>query len=621
LATKEVDVSISLDLRIGSELLGYRIEKVLGRGGMSVVYLAFDLRLRRPVALKVLASALGEDAAFRHRFLEESQLAASLDHPNVVPIYAAGEAGHELYIAMRYVPGPDLKHLLRTTKLEPRRAILLCAQVAAALDAAHDSGLVHRDVKPSNVLLDGADHVYLADFGLTKRIGEERALEPGLFGTIDYVAPEQIRGEEIGAPADVYALGCLLYECLAGASPFRRGSDAAMLFAHLEEPPPALPGLDEVLQKALAKDPGDRYRSGHELIEDARRALGATRSRRHLHVAVATAAIAGAAGASLVAFVLTRGNSAPVVPPGDGRVVRVDATSGRVLSTTAVGEDLSAVSVDERGVWAGSLKTGGLVRLDPGTGGVLETISVAGAHQGPSAVAAADRFVWIINGGDNKIRLYRPDEGIFSATEPRLATAGAEGCACTDLVVPAVARGDVLWTFSPAHKSLERFVADSTERRSTVLDRRSQLSGIALGDKAVWAVATTPGPALYKLDQQTNVLLAKKTFAATVTPAAVAAGAGAIWVADVSGNAVLRVDPGTLRILARIPVGDSPVALAVGAGSVWVANNLAGTISRIDPDTNLVKNTWRVGAWPDRLAVGDEDVWVALDPPEASGGP
>src|SRR5512132_3497645 len=239
------------------EVLGYRIERVLGRGGMSVVYLAEDLSLKRQVALKLLAPLLADDDAFRERFLEESQLAASLDHPNVVPVYAAGEAGDELYIAMRYVEGHDLKVLLRAGALDPERVIRICSQVAEALDFAHERGLVHRDVKPSNVLLDAKEHVYLADFGLTKRLGEGRAVEPALFGTIDYVAPEQIRGEEIDRRVDVYALGCLLYECLVGSSPFHRGSDAATLFSYLEDTPPPLPGLDNVLSRALAKEPGE----------------------------------------------------------------------------------------------------------------------------------------------------------------------------------------------------------------------------------------------------------------------------------------------------------------------------------------------------------------------------
>jgi WD40 repeat protein/tRNA A-37 threonylcarbamoyl transferase component Bud32 len=271
------------DPQVGTELAGYRIDSLLGRGGMSVVYLAEDLRLKRKVALKLLAADLAEDELFRDRFLRESELAASIDHPNIVPIYEAGTTGSLLFIAMRFVEGRDLKERLQRGRLEPRDAAGLLAQMASALDAAHARGLVHRDVKPSNVLLDpgtrpdGSDHVYLADFGLTKRVSEESGIgEDGhLLGTIDYVAPEQIAGETIDGRADVYSLGCLLYECLVGQPPFRGDSDIAVVFAHLEAEPPApsahrpeLPAaLDAVIARALAKDPERRYSNCRELAE------------------------------------------------------------------------------------------------------------------------------------------------------------------------------------------------------------------------------------------------------------------------------------------------------------------------------------------------------------------
>ncbi len=274
-------MQVSHDLRVGTKVAGYRIESLLGFGGMSVVYLAEDLRLKRNVALKLLAPGLAEDESFRDRFLRESELAASIDHPNIVPIYEAGTTDDLLFIAMRYVEGCDLKVRLQRGRLDPGAAIGICAQVGSALDAAHARGLVHRDVKPSNVLLDtgarpdGSDHVYLADFGLTKRVSEESGNgEYGqLMGTIDYVAPEQIAGEEIDGRADVYSLGCVLYECLVGQPPFRRDSDTAVVFAHLEtEPPtpseqrPELPvALDAVIARALAKEPERRYASCGEL--------------------------------------------------------------------------------------------------------------------------------------------------------------------------------------------------------------------------------------------------------------------------------------------------------------------------------------------------------------------
>ena len=278
-------MQVSDDPRVGTELAGYRIEALLGWGGMSVVYLAEDLRLKRKVALKLLAGRLAEDESFRGPFLRESELAASIDHPNIVPIYEAGTTEDLLFIAMRYVEGRDLKERLRRGRLDPAESIGIVAQVASALDGAHARGLVHRDVKPSNVLLDtgtrpdGSDHAYLADFGLTKRVSEQSAIsgDGHLMGTIEYVAPEQISGEEVDGRADVYSLGCVLYECLVGGPPFRNDSDLAVVFAHLEADAPApsaqrpeLPaGLDAVIAKALAKEPEERYSTAGELARAA----------------------------------------------------------------------------------------------------------------------------------------------------------------------------------------------------------------------------------------------------------------------------------------------------------------------------------------------------------------
>ena len=309
---------MSTDPRLGSELAGYRLEALLGRGGMGVVYRAHDLALDRNVALKILSPELAEDERFRERFLTESRLAASIDHPNIIPVYDAGEVAGELYIAMRYVDGSDLKRLLAEGPLSKERAIAIVAQVAGALDAAHERGLVHRDVKPSNVLLDERGHVYLADFGLSRRLGEPGAALGAAqsLGTIDYVAPEQIRGEQVDGRADLYSLGCLLHECLTGKPPFSRPTDSAVLYAHLEEEPPAAPGLEDVMRTALAKEPDERFPSGHELVEAARQALGIAdpkRSRWPLAAAVVGVTLIGAA---LAAFFLTRGGGLGGTPRG-----------------------------------------------------------------------------------------------------------------------------------------------------------------------------------------------------------------------------------------------------------------------------------------------------------------
>ncbi len=204
---------------LGSDFLGYRIEELISRGGMGVVYRAYDLRLKRTVALKLVTPELALDERFRERFARETELAMSLEHPNVVPIHDAGEVDGRLYLAMRLVAGTDLRQLLRAEgPLEPSRAVAICGQVASALDAAHAKALIHRDVKPSNVLLDEGEHVYLADFGLTRRPDEQGAPagEGRSIGTPAYLAPEQIEGQQVDGRADVYSLGCLLYECLTG---------------------------------------------------------------------------------------------------------------------------------------------------------------------------------------------------------------------------------------------------------------------------------------------------------------------------------------------------------------------------------------------------------------------
>jgi serine/threonine-protein kinase len=279
-----------VDPRIGLEFAGHRIEQVVGRGGVSVVYLAEHLRLGRKVALKVLAPHLAEDEAFRERFIRESRMAAALDHPNIVTVYDAGEVEENLYISMRYVDGSDLGRLLRTEgALETSRVILLLSQVASALDAAHGQGLVHRDVKPANVLVEshgGLERAYLADFGISKRTTTGSGLtRTGQFvGTVDYVAPEQITGEPIDGRTDVYSLGCVLFQCVAGRVPFPGDTEVATIYRQLHDGPPTLDGvleapegIDDVIGRALSKSKEDRYATCGSLIEAARTSLTGAR--------------------------------------------------------------------------------------------------------------------------------------------------------------------------------------------------------------------------------------------------------------------------------------------------------------------------------------------------------
>jgi hypothetical protein len=281
---------VETELAPGDEFAGYRIESRLGRGGMGILYLAIEPGLERRVALKLIAPEAAADDVFARRFAEESRIAASIEHPNVVPIYAAGREGGVPWIAMRYVPGSDLgRRISREGRLDPEEAVGLIAQVGNGLDAIHVAGLIHRDVKPANVLLGGdpgAEHAYITDFGVARNVATQSGLtQTGRFvGTLDYVAPEQISGEPIDARVDVYALGCLLFKLLTGEVPFPREGEAARLYAHLNDPPPApslyVPSismaLDDVVARAMSKSPDDRYPSAGDLGRAAQAALAGT---------------------------------------------------------------------------------------------------------------------------------------------------------------------------------------------------------------------------------------------------------------------------------------------------------------------------------------------------------
>lgn len=273
------------EVRIGTELAGYRLEELVGQGGMGAVYRAEHLHLGRTVALKLLLPEREQDDGFRERFVREARTAASLQHPNIVVVYDAGQAADLLYIAMQYVDGTDLGAVLASEgALEATRALAILGQVAEALDAAHARGIVHRDVKPGNVLIDDG-RAYLTDFGLTKAVSQATSLTvQGQFvGTLEYMAPEQIAGDPVDPRTDVYALGCVLYHCLTGVVPYERESQVSVIYAHLQDAPaplrsrrPGIPeALDPVIGKALAKKSEERYGSCGELIAAARAAIGA----------------------------------------------------------------------------------------------------------------------------------------------------------------------------------------------------------------------------------------------------------------------------------------------------------------------------------------------------------
>src|SRR3954466_6262305 len=272
---------------------GYRIDGVLDRGGMGVVYKATDADLDRTVALKIIAPehTRNEDAVTR--FKSEARLAASLEHPNIVPIHRGGEHEGVLYLAMRLVPGTNLREVINGGPLDLARTARILSEVADALDTAHTAGLVHRDVKPANILVCGDEdheHAYLTDFGLTKRLGSPGDLTRpgGWVGTPDYVAPEQIQGHGVDGRADIYSLGCVVYEVLTGHVAYPKNSHMAKLWAHVTDPPPLprrdrpdlVESFDVVVGRPTAKDPGDRYQSASELAAALRAAVGEQEAKR-----------------------------------------------------------------------------------------------------------------------------------------------------------------------------------------------------------------------------------------------------------------------------------------------------------------------------------------------------
>jgi serine/threonine protein kinase len=370
--------------RAGSRLAGYRLEAQVGKGGMAVVFRARDERLDRLVALKILAPELTEDQTFRRRFIAESRAAAAVDDPHILPVYEAGEADGVLFIAMRFVKGGDLRRVLeREGMLTPVRAAGFISPVASALDAAHGAGLVHRDVKPANILVDARpnrpDHVYLSDFGVSKRDTASMRTRPGLYlGTPDYSAPEQIQGRAVDGRTDQYALGCVLYQLLTGQVPFERDQGMAVLLAHLAEPPPSLgarlPGLpaavDGVLARALAKVPEKRYGSCEDFADALREALGldpyvsrgATPAPAHPPARISWSAASGSMKAALPADPEAAATTEAVTwQPADDQLTELgesprQAAERRTAESSGVGDEAEQI----RGGSAGHRRKGRL---------------------------------------------------------------------------------------------------------------------------------------------------------------------------------------------------------------------------------------------------------------------
>jgi YVTN family beta-propeller protein len=602
----------------GTTLAAYRIERRIGHGGMGDVFLAHDERLDRPVALKVLTDRLADDQRFRDRLLRESRLAASLDHPNVVPIYDAGEADGRLFIAMRYVEGLDLKGVLRAEgPLAPARAVAIADQLASALDAAHRRGLVHRDVKPSNVLLDHQDdreHAYLADFGLTQSGHTGGATDGQFMGTVDYVAPEQIRGEEVDGRADQYALACLLFECLTGSLPFPAGSDVAAIYAHLEEPPPLpsergadLPrALDEVLGRAMAKEPAERYDTCAALVEATREALGLTspRARGRLRLLVlATVLVSLIVGGAALALALSGKDEAGVRGPS-GTLVQIDARTGKVAGRATIPGYPAAVEVTAGGVWVADSRQGVLWRYDPRTR-AQQRISSNGE---PRDIAALGPNVYVAAEGN----------AITGTVSRYDAQTGARKDSI-DLLACAVASGDgVVW--AAGCPFVQRLSADSGRLRKVhevfipfqepaqAANSRVSVSEMAVGGGSLWVLGDAMDQRMWQLDERTGRI--QRTIVLPFPPRSAVVSDGKVWITDALDDTVVPVDIASGHVLPAVRVGRGASGVAATPGAVWVANASDATVSRVETATRRVVATIRVGGFPSELAAGRGVVWV-----------
>jgi streptogramin lyase len=604
------------DLSVGDEVAGYRIDARLARGGMGVVYRATHLGLDRPVALKVIARELAGDTSFRDRFLRESRLAARLDHPAVVPVYDSREVDGELIVAMRLVEGGDLRGLIdRDGPLPPERATALLGQVAEALDAAHAAGIVHRDVKPHNVLVEG-DRAYLSDFGLAKSLEDSGASSASVVGTAAYMSPEQWRGEVVGPAGDVYSLGCVLYEAVTGVTPIARAD------ADPATTPNLSPALEAAIARATATSPQDRFPTAGALIAAARAtsvtsdpsratlvthsdtrvargpedvtevARGRPRRARGRYALLAAGALGAVAAIVAAVVLLTGGSSGPHVsapvavgkPPlriaagsekiwvlsePEATLTRIDAETDRILGKPiAMPKGVAAVAVGGGSVWVTDARSGQLLRVDDESGAITQRIKVGG-HPGPLAYGGGRIWVADTNGagitavnakGGKVVR-----RGLGPHTAPLRLAAGAGS-----LWVSSATTGQI------HHIGLAAFAIGKA------IPAGRHPAGITVAHGLVW-VADARSGSVIRVDPSVQAVSGPPTPVGEA-PGGIDAGPNLLWVTLGGEDAVQRLElPSGEPDGAPIPVGPDPSAVAVGETAVWVVNDGDGSVTRIEP--------------------------------------
>jgi serine/threonine-protein kinase len=602
---------------------------------MGIVYRATHLHLQRVDAVKVITPELADDVAFRSRFKRESQAAARIDHPNVIPIYGAGEDRDLLYIAMRLVEGTDVGAMLRLQKrINPARAAEIVMAVAAALDAAHEHGLIHRDVKPANVLVSTqrGEQIYLTDFGLAKVISaSDPETKTGAFiGTTDYVSPEQVLGQRLDARSDVYSLGAMLFHMLTGRVPFPAEFDAAKLVAHTRDPVPSVlsispdvpPHFEAVVARAMAKAPEERFVSAGDL---GRAALAAAEGRAFSDEQGSVARGSAAAPPTIAAA----GTRAEAAPPADtnatdkrfaarpllvgGAVILILVTivsavialgGGRPAHAVrngiiTVGNSPNGITFGQGSAWVVNAGDGTVSRIDQRSGTVRGTISYANHAQMIGAITIWGAGVWVADSDAGTIAAIDTERGKIVGTPTQL---DGHPAAIT------AERGD-LWTANYDSNTVTRVDASSGQLIGGPIHVGRRPIGIAPSDDAIWVTNAGDG-SVSRIDVNAGRVL--KTIPVGGHLGAITVTRGDIWVADYYANVVIRIDVGSGRPVGQpIPVGSAPTAMAASSDGVWVANAGDGTVTRLDARTGRALDTIPVGGRPAALGVDDGVVWVA----------
>jgi streptogramin lyase len=561
---------------------------------MGVVYRATQLTLGRLVAVKAIAPALAADASYRERFKRESQLAAMIDHPNIIPVYEAGDAGGTLYLIMRWVDGTDLREMISAGRLAPARAVRLLRPVASALGAAHKQGLVHRDVKPANVLIARGDeereeHVYLTDFGIARRGAAQSAItRTGMFvGTVDYMAPERLIGGKGDATSDIYALGCMLFEALTGRAPYDRPDDAAKAFAHVNDPVPLVRALvpevperlDAVVAKAMAKHPRERFGSAGELTQALDQALA--------EPAAAEPIVPAETVLSPEETLLSAAPTEPTGPPDAPTEPAAPAVTPTAMAATATQLSPGAPAGQEAAVPPPQRRR----RL-----ALWATVVVL-----LGALAAAAVVVFALGTGTSGPKAAPSEVKTMSPGLTKLQTIPLGGVA-SDVTVGQ--QGEI-WVSLPDSGTVARITADGAVTRLAIGGRPGQ---IAAGPAGIWVAGSSQG-ALVRLDEQTGKVLATSSLNAAPTALTVDRDDGSAWVGDATGS-VVHVDQG--GGVSGQPAHVSPPVLGLGWGEgwVWAVNGTTTGLARISADGS--GGTMNFDTRPGPVSVTfNQGVWTA----------